>query len=217
LISTRNAGLLSGAVLVTLALTNAAPVHAQVVFTLGNNPQADEENILLNNGQVGVTVTGTTQNSGLLVQFASTTDILVAPSNGQARVESQDGAINDITISIPGGTFTDLIINPFIGGDNAPPNGTLDVTIDSSFGVQNFNYAISNGSNFATLLADPGTTINFVTLSSRTGFSDLRQPRISGASDGTVPSAVPEPGALGLLVGAGVTGSIFAVRRLRRR
>ena len=218
MIRTSNTSLLAGMALAAIGLMSVTSAQAQVTFTLGNNPQPDEENILLNSGQIGATVTGTTQQSGIAVQFASTTDTLTEPSNGQARVEAQDGVVNNITISVPNGTFGDLIINPFIGGNNKPPDGTLDVTVNSSGGTQNFSYSIANGSNFATIVADAGVTINSVTLTSTTGFVDLRQPRISGVANGNPGGGgVPEPGSLGLLVGVGVTGSVLAAGRLRRR
>lgn len=56
-----------------------------VTFTIGNNPQQDEENILLNNGTIGTTVFGLTNQTQLQVPFSSTTDMLVEPSSGQAR------------------------------------------------------------------------------------------------------------------------------------
>ena len=83
-----------------------------VTFTIGNNPQPGEENILLSSGLSGTTVFGLTNQTQLQVSFSSTIDTLVEPSSGQARVEANDGAVNDITISIPNGTFQDLILNP---------------------------------------------------------------------------------------------------------
>src|ERR687883_700800 len=74
-----------------------------VTFTLGNNPQQNEENVLLNSGATGTTVFGLTNQTQLQLAFSSTTDILLEPSSGQARVEAQDGLLNNITISIPNG------------------------------------------------------------------------------------------------------------------
>ena len=48
---------------ITLAAT--LPAHAGVTFDLGNNPQPDEENILLNTGSVGSSTTGYTNMTGL--------------------------------------------------------------------------------------------------------------------------------------------------------
>src|SRR5689334_6146137 len=115
MIHTKTTSLLAGLGLAAVGLMTVMPARAQVTFTLGNNVQPNEENILLNSGQTGAIVTGTTMQSRILVQFASTTDILTEPSNGQARVEAQDGVLNNITVSVPNGTFTDLIINPLIG------------------------------------------------------------------------------------------------------
>src|SRR5689334_23757291 len=147
-----------------------------VTFTIGNNPQQDEENILLNSGATGVTVFGLTNQTQLQVAFSSTTDTLVEPSSGQARVEALDGLVNNITLSIPNGTFSDVILNPFFG------SGTADVTVVTSNNQTfTFSYTLTNGENFLTILANPGTTIFSVTINAAGGFTDLRQPRISGA------------------------------------
>src|SRR5690242_11068567 len=168
-----------------------------VTFTIGNNPQQDEENILLNNGTTGTTVFGLTNQTQLQVAFSSTTDTLVEPSSGQARVEALDGLVNNISISIPGGTFHDIILNPFFG------SGTANVTVVTANNqVFNFSYTLSNGQNFLTIVADPGTAIASVTINAAGGFTDLRQPRISGAALST---NVPEPATM-LLFGFGVFG-----------
>ena len=176
-----------------------------VTFTVGNNPQQDEENVLLNSGASGTTVFGTTNQTQLQVSFSSTTDILVAPSNGQARVESLDGLVNNITISVPNGSFHDLIVNPFFG------SGTANVTVVTTNNeVFNFSYSLGNGQNFLTIVADAGTRISSVTINAPGGFTDLRQPRISGAE-----ANVPEPATM-LLFGFGLLGTATAVRRRRR-
>jgi len=218
MIGTKNNFLLTGTALGLVTLMSVTSAHGQVTFTPGNNPQPNEENILLNSGLSGASVTGTTQSSGIVVRFDSITDTLTEPSSGQARVEATDGVVNNITISVPGGSFTDLILNADITGTNAPGPGSLDIFVNSSGGPNFFSLPLANGSNFGTLLADPGITITSVTLESVTGFTDLRQPRISGAALGRTPGGVvPEPGSLGLLVGLGITGSAFAAGRIRRR
>src|SRR5262245_46639000 len=89
------------------ALTMAPIVgHAGVDFQLGNNPQPDEENVLLNTGTSGFEVFGLTNQSGLPVRFSSITDILTEPANGQARIEAQDGLVNNIKINIAARTST---------------------------------------------------------------------------------------------------------------
>jgi hypothetical protein len=86
--------------------------QATAIFTLGNNPQPTEENLLLNYNITGATVFGQTQTSNITGSFSSSTDTLTEPSSGQARIEALDGLINDITNTVPGGSFTDFILNP---------------------------------------------------------------------------------------------------------
>src|SRR5689334_3627039 len=180
-----------------------------VTFTIGNNPQQDEENILLNSGLSGTTVFGLTNQTQLQVAFSSTTDTLVEPSSGQARVEALDGLVNNISISVPNGTFHDIILNPFFG------SGTADVTVVTANNETfTFSYALSNGENFLTIVADPGTSIFSVTISAPGGFTDLRQPRISGAALNEE-TAVPEPTSM-LLFGSGLLGIATACRKFRR-
>jgi len=189
-----------------LLLSGARAKADSVTFTIGNNPQSDEENILLNSGATGTTVFGLTNQTNLQVAFSSTTDTLVEPSSGQARVEASDGLLNNITISVPNGTFHDIILNPFFG------SGTANVTVVTANNETfNFSYSLSNGQNFLTIVADPGTAIFSVTINAPGGFTDLRQPRISGAA-----ANVPEPATL-LLFGMGLLGSAGTIRRMRGR
>src|SRR5262245_10453281 len=64
-----------------------APSLAGIMFQLGNNPQPNEENVLLNTGTTGNTVFGVTNQSNIQVRFDSTQTLLL-PANGQARVEA---------------------------------------------------------------------------------------------------------------------------------
>jgi len=112
--------------LLPLAIVLFAPSlsRADLSITLGNNPQPGEENVLLNTGTTGNTVLGTLNQSGFLVNFAST-QVLTEPSNGQARIEATNNSsqvpVTDISFSLANGTFTDAIFNPFIGGPLARP------------------------------------------------------------------------------------------------
>ena len=90
--------------IILVATILVAPAFANAVFTLGNHPQPNEQNILFTSFQSGATVNGFTNFTNTLVQFSSTTDTLVVTAVGQAKVTAMDGLVNDITISVPGTT-----------------------------------------------------------------------------------------------------------------
>ena len=108
------------------------PAQAQVTLTPGNNPQQpDEQNVLLNNGMTGTTIFGLTNQTQTVVRFTSTTDTLTAPAGGQARVDAVDGILNNVQVSVPGGTFADLIFNALIGGQPTVGSGTLSIVANT--------------------------------------------------------------------------------------
>src|SRR4051812_27947498 len=116
-----------------------SPGRADIIFTLGNSPQQPgEENVLLNKGTTGTTVFGETNQSHIPVQFTST-QTLTEPANGQARVEATNGTsqigLTDVTISVPGGSYGDLIFNPDITGTIGTPGGTLHVAVTDNLGA----------------------------------------------------------------------------------
>jgi len=191
--------------------------QADIIFTLGNHPQPDEENVLLNNGTTGNTIFGETNQTHIPVQFTST-QTLTAPASGQARVEATDGngqiGLTNVTISVPGNTYADLIFNPDITGTIGTPGGTLLVTVtDNLGGVFPFSYTLGNGQDFLTITTANGERIASTSLSYSlpAGFTDLREVRISGAS------VVPEPAAVTLLgTGLGMI-AVWTRRRSHRK
>jgi hypothetical protein len=190
-----------GLVAVLSPMLAPSPARAQVVFTLGNNPQPGEENVLLNNAnQFGTTIFGTTQQSDIQVQFSSTLN-LDEPPNGQARVEAVSGGpgsspvgLTNVTISAPGFSFGDLIFNPDITGTIGTKGGNAHITAVATDGTFTFDYTLGNGNNFLTLTTSGGELMSSVSISYSLpdGFTDLRQVRISGLTA----AAVPEPGTL---------------------
>ncbi len=187
---------------IAIAALVSGGIYAQagIIFDPGNHPQQPgEENVLFTSNQTGPLITGITNQSDLVVNFSSTTDTLNVTANGQAKVTASDGAVNDLTITLAnGGTYTDLIINPFLGG--SVNSGPAVVTVVASDGTFVYNYpgvGLGNGNNFLTILANPGETIQSTTIDASTGFLDMEQVRISGAA----PAAVPEPASLLLLAG----------------
>jgi len=193
-----------------------APSQADIIFTLGNNPQPGEENVLLNKGTTGTTVFGETNQTHLPVQFTST-QTLTEPASGQARIEATNGTsqigLTNVTISVPGGSYGDLIFNPDITGTIGTPGGTLHVAVTDNLGVVSpFDYTLSNGQNFLTITTTGGQRIVSTSLSYSLadGFTDLRQVRISGA-------VVPEPAGITMLAtGLGML-AICSRRRLLRK
>jgi len=194
---------IAGIALATLVLIASA--YADAVFETGNHPQPNEENVLFQTDQTGTTIDGFTNRSDTLVQFSSTTDTLMATAHGQAKVGAADGLINDITITVPGHTFLDAIINPF-----KPASASdLLVTVVTNTGTFTFTYGDTHGNNFLTITTINGEVIDSVTINSTSGFQDLRQPRLSGISDVTL---MPEPSSM-LLLGSGLLGVAILVRR----
>jgi len=198
-----------------LLIATALFAPAGMVFQLGNNPQPNEENVLLNNGTTGNLVTGTTNQTGATVNFTST-QTLTEPSSGQARIEATNGSgqvgLTNVSFSLASGSFEDTIFNPFIGGTVGTSGGTATVTAVANDGVFTFSYTLGNGNNFLTVFATGGELIESVSLSYSlpAGFTDLRQVRISGV---TSPS-VPDNGTTVSLLGVSMVGLAFLRRKL---
>src|SRR5215469_9471427 len=188
------------------ALVLVATANADAIFETGNHPQPNEENIL-QAGQTGTTIDGFTNRSNTLVQFSSTTDTLIG-TGGQSDIDAMDGLINNITITVPGHTFLDLIFNPF----KPASANDLVVTVVTNTGPFTFTYGDTHGDNFLTMTTINGETISSVTIDSASGFQELKQPRISGISGVTI---IPEPSSL-LLLGSGMLGLGYLVRRKRQ-
>ena len=204
------------AVAVILTLTASPAAHANIVFTLGNNPQPGEQNVLLNTGASGATITGTLNQSGDIVTFTSATQTLTEPANGQARVEAVGAtggqvALSDVTsITLATGNYQDIIFNSNISGTIGTPGGTETVTVIDNLGTPHvFTFDLGNGSNFLTIFAQNGESIASTSISYPTGFTDLRQIRISTQQE------IPEPSTLAL-AGTGFM-SLLAAYGWRRR
>ena len=200
-----------------LLLFGCGAMNATIIFTVGNNPQTGEENVLFNlpglTAGPATTVTGETQTTNFLVNFTSNEN-LVTPSDGQARVEGADGDFTLLGINLGTNTFTDIIFN--LNTVNAIAGiATISVTEASGPGGS-FDLPVAAGSNFLTVTVADSELITGVNISSTTQINDIRQTRISGAGGGSIQST-PEPATLAM-TGLGLLGlGIYGRRRRQRR
>jgi len=191
----------------------ALPAFAGAIFTPGNHPQPDEDNVVFANNQAAALITGVTKITGDIVDFSSTTDFLVVTAKGQSNVTAADGLINNLSIDLANGAgFLDLILNP--SAATKTKSGTTTVTAHlKSGGVETFQYPgnLKNGQNFLTITTSGSDVISSVTINSTVGFESLRQVRISG-----ITGSVPEPASMAL-IGVGLLFlAPFSRRRLPR-
>ena len=157
----------------------------------------------------GTTINGTTNLSNTPVQFTST-QTLATGGIGQGFLEVSGNTppnpipLTNFTFTVPGHTFGDFIFNAFNGA------GTELVTVVTNLRTVIDSFPLANGSNFLTIIAGGGETIESVSVSAPRGFTSLRQPRVSEISG----VSVPEPVSMALL-GMGLLG--LGVMRSRKR
>ena len=208
----RKAGLMAVAFF-ALTFGGAMTARADIIIATGNNPQPDE-NVLLNTGLSGNPIFGTTNQTGFSVRFSSNEN-LTAPANGQARIEGANGDLTQLNISLPGATFTSLILNI-----DAAAAGTVNFVVTEDNGQQTAGtFALgASGENFFTITAINGQRISSVAFTTDvamtiTNVDDVAQVRIGGAQPSTNP--VPEPVTM-VLFGTGLAGVAAKVRRRRK-
>lgn len=197
---------------------NPSPAEASITISSGNTPGGD--NVLFNSGGLindALTVQG--RVNGNLVNLTGTE--LLHSNGGQARVEALVSAgesadsYDYLALEMPSNRFTQLVWN--LNTVNGARSGSVTFTIDGVLydgpdaGTAADQFAIGNGGNFFTILADGGMTIGKVEFQSTVQLIDTRQIRIGGISEAEAP--VPEPGTL-LTLGLGLFGLSY-FRRAR--
>lgn len=184
------------AVAAATALAFTGTAHANVVFTLGNNPQPQEQNVLFGSSQTGTTISGTTNHSATGIQVTSSQSLSTGGIGQAFLVATSGGLITDFTFTVPNETFQDFIFNPMIGGQPPGGGGTANVVATANGTPFNFSYTLGHGNNFLTVFTTGGEMLNSVSLSvTGAGFDELKQLRVSGIS-GVV---ISEPTALAVL------------------
>lgn len=195
----------------------AGDAHATAILTVGNNPQPDE-NVLLNTGNTGNPIFGTTNQTGLSVRFTGQ-ELLTAPANGQARIDAADDLFTYLMIDVPNGSFSSLILNP-----DATINGTVDFTATTILGgmtrIETFNNIAVGGSgnNFFTFTTIDGQRFLSIAFQAdgALAFADASQFRIGGAQITPPPPRVPDVASTLSLLGLGFAGMALVRRRFAR-
>jgi hypothetical protein len=184
-----------GGVLLSFVVTSA-----NAVIILDPTPSGTGNNVVFNQqppNQMGTMVFGNINDpNNTLVQFTST-QVLITPAQGQARIESvPDGALNNLTTTIPGFFFDQAVFNL-----DATANGSAAISAFDQFGTQfNFTLPLSgSGENFFTLNTLSGELISRVSFTTTVGLDEVSQIRFG--------ETVPIPGPI---VGAGLPGLILA-------
>jgi len=154
-------------------------------------------------------IEGITHQTGTMVAFSSTTNILRGTSGHAAVISESGGLLHNVTITAPGFFFSSILIDPV-----EKQRGDITVIVRLRGGhIQDFTYPGTTGNNFLTITTVHSELISSVTVNSSVGFESLAHTRFRSGTGSFTP--VPEPSTLGL-VGTSLVGLFGMVRRKLR-
>ena len=191
-----------------LLVSIAGGAEATIIFD--PTPAGTGNNVVFNQqpaNQSGTTILGNINDpNNTVVQFTSS-QTLVTPAQGQARIESNpDNLLNNLITTIPGFGTTQAVFNL-----DATANGSASIIAGDQFGhLFNFSLPLSgSGQNFFTLTGTAGELIIGVGISSNVGLGDVSQIRF-GATSTLPPGVTPFTAVPGPIAGAGLPGLLMA-------
>ena len=200
---------LSGVVLLAVAAFHA---QASVIFSIGNNPQADEP-VLFHDSCAGcvdgpaLLVIGHLQTSDYLVDLTSDS-FLSAVGPGHNTVSSDSG-FDQLGITVPGHSYTSIVLQ--LTSLSTVPDGTVTFTAHT-LADGDFNSSAlfddHTGGNYFTITTDMGSRMTGLDLTTTQLQHDVSQVRIGEAG-----LVTPEPGSLILLGSALIAAGFICAKR----
>jgi hypothetical protein len=191
----------------------AAPASADILIYLDKPGQLQpDENVEFQVVDITANpIHGITNQTNTLVTFNGHED-LVAPSNGQARLEAVDGGLDWLKFHLtdPRFLFTEVEFDIHYGSGTTATEAF--VQFEDRYGnIFSDTMTLANGSNWVSAESINGQLIRNVTVTFDGDVGDIRQFRIGGVTE------VPEPATWAMLIaGFGLVGATARRRKAAR-